>query len=105
MSHSRVESLSQAQRERLAYIDFRLYFIGQIGRPDITNRFGVAPAGATRDLALYREIAPKNIEFDGRNKTYRIGRTFSPIFEHVPRRVLSALSFCNEDRTANDVAE
>jgi len=60
----RVEDLSLAQRERLAYIDFLLYFFGDIGRPDLIERFGVAPAGATRDLALYREIAPQNIEFD-----------------------------------------
>ena len=93
----RVESLSHTQRERLAYIDFRLdfrlNFFGKIGRPDLANRFGVAPAGATRDLALYREIAPQNIEFDGSNKIYRIGKTFSPIFNHAPQRVLSALAF------------
>ncbi|WP_198014147.1 WYL domain-containing protein [Pseudoxanthomonas sp. J35] len=88
----RVESLSRAQRERLAYIDFRLYFFGEIGRPDLIERFGVAPAGATRDLALYREIAPQNITFDGSNKIYRIGQTFSPLFEHAPQRVLSALA-------------
>lgn len=92
MHPQRVESLSHAQRERLAYIDFRLYFMGEIGRPDLAGRFGVAPAGATRDLALYREIAPHNIEFDGSNKIYRIGKTFAPIFEHAPQRVLSALS-------------
>ncbi len=68
MKIQRVENLSQAQRERLAYIDFRLYFFGEIGRPDLTSRFGVAPAGATRDLALYREIAQQNIEFDGSSK-------------------------------------
>lgn len=88
----RVESLSHAQRERLAYIDFRLYFFGEIGRPDLIERFGVAPAGATRDLALYREIAPQNITFDGSNKIYRIGQAFSPLFDHIPQRVLSALA-------------
>ena len=86
----RVESLSHAQRERLAYIDFRLYFFGEIDRPDLIDRFGVAPAGATRDLALYREIAPQNIAFDGSNKIYRIGQAFSPLFDHAPQRVLSA---------------
>lgn len=92
MHLQRVESLSHAQRERLAYVEFRLYFMGEIGRPDLAGRFGVAPAGATRDLALYREIAPHNIEFDGSSKVYRIGKAFSPIFEHAPQRVLSALS-------------
>ena len=92
MHPQRVESLSQTQRERLAYIDFRLYFFGEIGRPDLTSRFGVAPAGATRDLALYREIAPQNIEFDGSGKVYRIGKQFVPLFEHAPQRVLSSLA-------------
>ncbi|MBU9212329.1 helix-turn-helix transcriptional regulator [Burkholderia multivorans] len=92
MYSRRVESLSHAQRERLAYIDFRLYFIGEIGRLDLISRFGVAPAGATRDLALYREIAPQNIAFDGSSKVYRIGKDFAPIFEHAPQRVLSALA-------------
>lgn len=87
-----VDRLSHAQRERLAYIDFRLYFLGEVGRPDLTERFGVAPAGATRDLALYREIAPKNIEFDASTKTYKIGRKFTPVFQHAPQRVLSSLT-------------
>ncbi len=92
MKAQRVENLSHAQRERLAYIDFRLYFFGEIGRPDLIDRFGVAPAGATRDLALYREIAPQNITFDGSNKIYRIGQAFSPLFDHASQRVLSALA-------------
>ena len=92
MHPQRVESLSHAQRERLAYIDFRLYFFGEIGRPDLIDRFGVAPAGATRDLALYREVAPLNITFDGSNKVYRIGQAFSPLFDHASSRVLSALA-------------
>lgn len=92
MHPQRVENLSHAQRERLAYIDFRLYFFGEIGRPDLIERFGVAPAGATRDLALYREIAPQNITFDGSNKIYRIGQAFSPLFDHASQRVLSALA-------------
>jgi predicted DNA-binding transcriptional regulator YafY len=85
-------SLSQAQRERLTYLEFRLYFMGEIGRPDLSARFGVAPAGATRDIAMYRELAPKNIDFHNSSKTYRISSEFVPIFEHAPQRVLSALS-------------
>ncbi|MGB9577959.1 MAG: hypothetical protein ACPL3S_01665, partial [Halothiobacillaceae bacterium] len=49
-------------------------------------------AGAMRDLALYREIAPQNITFDGSHKIYRIGQAFSPLFDHAPQRVLSALA-------------
>ncbi|WP_243403132.1 hypothetical protein [Serratia marcescens] len=85
-----VESLSRAQRERLAYVDFRLKFFGEIDCPNLIERFGVDPAGATRDLALYREIAPQNITFDSSNKIYRIGQAFSPLFDHAPQLVLSA---------------
>lgn len=81
-------NLSQIQSERLAYIDFRLYFLGEIGRRDLIDRFGIAPAGATLDLALYREIAPQNIEFDGSSKIYRLGQAFSPLFDHASQRVL-----------------
>ena len=102
MHPQRVESLSQAQRERSAYIDFRLYFMGEVGRPDLASRFGVAPAAATRDLALYREVAPQNIEFDGSNKIYRIGKAFAPLFDHAPQRVLSALSLGFGDGVNNE---
>ncbi|MCU6434614.1 WYL domain-containing protein [Undibacterium sp. Jales W-56] len=92
MHPQRVGNLSQGQRERLTYLEFRLYFMGEIGRPDLSARFGVAPAGATRDIAMYRELAPQNIDFDNSSKTYRISGEFAPIFEHPPQRVLSVLS-------------
>ena len=79
----RVESLSHAQRERLAYIDCRLYFFDEIGRPDLIEHFGMAATWTTRDLALYREIAPQNVTFDGINKIYHIGQVFSPLFDHA----------------------
>jgi len=91
MTDPSIPNMSSSQRERLAYIDFRLYFFGEIGRPDLIKRFGVAPAGATRDLALYRKCAPQNISFDGSNKIYRISQNFSPLFEHSLPRVLSVL--------------
>jgi len=87
-----LQNLSQAQRERLAYIEFRLYFLGEARRQDLNQRFGVAPAVATRDFAQYRELFPSNISFDGKTKSYVIGNDFAPVFNHVPERVLTALS-------------
>lgn len=75
-----------------AYNDFRLYFMGEISRSDLASRFTVSSAGATHDLVLCRQIAPQDIEFDGRSKIYRIGKAFSPIFEHATQRVLSTLA-------------
>ncbi|AYG08879.1 WYL domain-containing protein [Pseudomonas fluorescens] len=83
---------SQAQRERLVYIDFRLYFTGAVSRTDLMDRFGVGAAAATRDFAQYREIAPENTELDTVTKHYAIRETFSPLIVHSPERVLTALS-------------
>ena len=80
------------QRERLAFIDFRLFFLGSVSRGDIVGRFGVSPAVATRDLAQYRESAAANIVFDGSAKLYRISDSFVPLFQHSLDRVFSALS-------------
>ena len=52
-----IETLSHAQRERLLFIEFRLYFSGDARRQDLMQRFGVAPAVATRDFAQYREFS------------------------------------------------
>ncbi|WP_089085084.1 WYL domain-containing protein [Aquitalea magnusonii] len=89
---ARLESLSQSQKERLAYIEFKLYFMGEVKRADLTNRFQTAGAAATRDLGLYRDLAPENSIFDGSSKSYRISNKFKPLFEHSLERVISALT-------------
>ena len=85
-------SLTKTQRQRLSHIDFKLYFLGELRRADVVDRFGTGPAGATRDIALYRELAPENLELDNSDKVYRPTRSFSPLFEHSPQRVLTALT-------------
>lgn len=90
--HDALNGLSQTQRERLAYIEFRLYFLGDVGRADLMQRFGIAPAVATRDFALYRSHFADNISFDNVSKSYVIGERFVPAFYHAADRVLTALS-------------
>ena len=84
--------IPRAQLERLSYIDFRLYFLGQLRRSDLVSKFGMGPAGATRDIAQYREAAPGNLDFDGTRKLYLPSASFTPLFDHAPQRVLSALA-------------
>ena len=87
-----LDRVSHTQKERLAYIEFRAYFLGEISRADIIKRFGIATAAATRDLAMYRSISDGNVELDPRSKCYVPVRDFRLIFEHPVDRVLSALS-------------
>lgn len=92
INQTAIEALSYSQRERLIFIEFRLYFLGDIGRQDLMQRFGVAPAVATRDFAHYRELFPDNINFDNKSKCYVLGKAFTPAFNHTAERVLTALS-------------
>lgn len=85
-----IDQLSTAQRERLAYIEFRLWFFGEITRKSVLERFGVATAAGTRDLMMYRDLAPHNAEYE--SKVYRHLPTFKPLFQHQVHRVLSALT-------------
>lgn len=72
-----MEALTQNQRERLNYLEFRVYFTGRITRSDLMQRFGISEAAATRDLAIYRETAPANIELDHSSKAYCITSSFT----------------------------
>ena len=92
MLHNLEGPVSQPQRDRLAFIELRLRFIGEIRRQDLASRFGIKSAAATRDLALYKELAPDNIIYDSKSKTYITGSAFHPAFEFPPERVLSWLS-------------
>jgi len=88
-----MDELSQNQRERLNFLEFKIYFTGQIGRSDLMHRFGISEAAATRDLAIYRDAAPANIELDHTTKLYRITDSFALHFlkETEPRVLLRAL--------------
>lgn len=87
-----LSEISQVQKERLSHIDFRAYFLGGIGRSDLVSRFGIGEAAATRDITLYRELAPKNLEYDTQVRSYLKPEAFKPLFDYSPAQVLAALS-------------
>ena len=78
VSNEQLADLTQSQRDRLAFIELRLRFIGEIRRQDLVNRFGIQVAAATRDIALYKEVAPRNIDYDSKGKLYVRGEWFRP---------------------------
>lgn len=86
-----LEKLNYAQRERLAFIDFCLQFFGQIARADLINHFKTGLASCSRDLTLYRQIAPHNLELKHEDKQYYRTNEFQPVFNHNPEAVLSSL--------------
>ena len=85
-----LSALSAAQRLRLAFIEFRVWFYGEVARKHVLERFEIATAAGTRDLMLYKQLAPNNVSYD--QKHYRYLPTFSPLFQHDADKVLAALT-------------
>lgn len=92
MSKEQLADLTQPQRDRLAFIELRVRFVGEIRRQDLVARFGIQSAAATRDLALYKDLAPGNIDYDTKGKSYVQGAHFQSVFDFPPERVLSWLT-------------
>ncbi|MDH4867563.1 WYL domain-containing protein [Alcaligenes nematophilus] len=92
MSLEKLSDLTQPQRDRLAFVELRVRFMGEIRRQDVVLRFGVQSAAASRDLALYRDLSPGNLNYDPKGKSYILGPDFQPIFNSPSERVLSWLT-------------
>lgn len=87
-----MDEFSFAQKQRLAYIDFKLYFTGMVTRSEIVSHFELGMAAATRDLKFYKDNAPGNMAYDNVEKKYFITTQFKPIFKHDARRTLIKLA-------------
>ncbi|GGO65370.1 WYL domain-containing protein [Bowmanella pacifica] len=92
-----LDTISFAQKQRLAYIDFCLLFKGAIYRQDLINRFEVGLSAGTRDFNLYKELAPRNLSYNSCDKRYFQTPEFKPLFEHDAKRTLTKL--------ANDISD
>lgn len=84
--------LTRAQRDRLAFIELRVRFLGEVRRQDLFGRFGIQTAAASRDLAAYKDLAPGNLDYDSKNKVYVRAALFRPLFDFPPARVLASLT-------------
>jgi hypothetical protein len=91
LEKARALESSQAQRERLAFLEMRAFFTGELRRGDIELRYGIKPAAASRDLSLYRELTPANLAYDPVGRCYRPASTFKPVFQFHSERVLAWL--------------
>jgi hypothetical protein len=83
--------MTQSQRDRLAFVELRLRFIGEIRRQDLVARFGIQ-AAATRDIGQYKELGPRNLDYDTKSKVYVRGEWFRPVFDFPAERMLTWLS-------------
>lgn len=87
-----LQKITSIQKERLAHIEFKAWFLGQAGRKDLIQRYGIGEAAATRDFAKYIDLAPKNLIYSPRRREYVPSDDFNPIFNYSPSRVASTLA-------------
>ena len=92
MPSAQLSEMTQSQRDRLAFVELRLRFVGEIRRQDLVARFGIQAAAATRDLGQYKELGPRNLDYDTKGKVYVRGEWFRPVFDFPTERVLTWLS-------------
>lgn len=92
MSQDDLAHLSLSQQDRLKHLELRLRFLGEIQRPALMQRFGIASAAASRDLALYKGLAPQNIAYDDKAKRYLLGPDFRPLFTIPADQILGWLA-------------
>nr|WP_320135548.1 WYL domain-containing protein [uncultured Amphritea sp.] len=93
MSQLSIIDIPQAQKERLSFIEFRLYFYGEINRSDLVSRFGIKEAAASRDISVYKEIAHENIAYDAKGKSYILCADFKPVFDYSDSQTTAALLY------------
>ena len=65
---------------RLEFIEFRLFWEGQVNRGDLMEAFGVSVNQSSTDLNRYIALAPTNMAYDKSARTYVRGGGFSPLF-------------------------
>ena len=65
---------------RLEFIEFRLFWEGSVNRADLMETFGVSVNQASTDLNRYIGMAPTNMAYDKRARTYVRSPDFSPLF-------------------------
>lgn len=77
---------------RLEFIEFRLFWDGQVNRGDLVEFFSISVPQASADLNHYQELAETNMAYDKRARAYRPTSTFDPaILKPTARQYLAQL--------------
>jgi hypothetical protein len=64
---------------RLAFIEERLFWLGEVNRGDLIRRFGVSASQASKDIARYLELSPRGLSYDKSAKRYVADEEFRTV--------------------------
>lgn len=73
---------------RMHFIDTMLLCYGWLDRGPVMVYYGIAAAQATRDLAMYRKLAPGNTVYDVGTKRYNKAEGYKPLQYDVRQHTL-----------------
>jgi len=72
--------------QRLEFIDFRLFWDGQVNRSDLVDTFGISVPQASLDLSRYQQLGSENLSYDKSLKTYAVSDHFHPVVRELTAR-------------------
>lgn len=78
-SAGRAAAARWSVEQRLAFLEERLFWLGEVNRTDLVRRFGVSMGQASVDIARYLARAPKGVVYDKRAKRYVAEAGFRPV--------------------------
>lgn len=82
VSNNRSE-LRWGVKQRLEFIEFRLFWEGYVNRSDVMTQFGLSVNQASADLSRYIGLAPDNMDYDRSLRTYVRQPGFKPVFDKL----------------------
>ena len=71
--------LAWSVERRLAFVEERLFWLGEVNRMDLVRRFGVSMSQASGDIARYLALDPPGLGYDKSAKRYVAGDDFKPV--------------------------
>ena len=79
-----------ATRQRLQFIEVMAYYTGMISRSMLAKAYGISDPAATKDLKLYNDLAPSNLEYNPSLFSFVPTKGFDEVFADLsPHNVLS----------------
>lgn len=78
-----LNTLKWATRQRLQFIELTAYYLGFISRGAVASAFAMSAAAATKDLRLYKQLAPGNLVYSHKLFGFVPGEDFRPVLAEL----------------------
>ena len=82
-------------RQRLQYIEIMAFYTGVVTRSDVARSFGISDAAATKDLKLYSQLAPDNLNYVHTVFGFVPTEGFTPMFADLEPQVVLPMIAAN----------